>query len=46
MPQPNFVPVIASTSRRVHSNGMSSGISSWLGFPFTLSVIMAFSLFH
>src|SRR5215472_4079893 len=41
MPQPNFVPVIFSTSRRVHSNGISSGISRSRGFPFTLSVIMA-----
>jgi hypothetical protein len=41
MPQPNLVPVMLSTSRSVHSNGMSSGISRSRGFPFTLSVTMS-----
>jgi hypothetical protein len=29
-----------STSRSVHNNGMSSGMSRFRGFPFTLSVII------
>src|SRR5439155_21115776 len=40
MPQPNFVPVMASTSRSVQSNGMSPGMSRSRDFPLTLSVII------
>src|SRR6476619_7464511 len=39
-PQPNFVPVMVSTSRSVHSKGISSGTSRLRAFPFTLSVII------
>src|SRR6185369_9688050 len=31
MPQPNLVPVMFSTSRSIHSSGMSAGTSTWWG---------------
>src|SRR5258708_28801195 len=33
MPQPNFVPVMPSTSRSVHSSGVSCGTSAFTGLP-------------
>src|SRR6202795_3388486 len=41
MPQPNFVPVIPSTSRRTQSSGVSSGASKVLSSPLIFSVAMA-----
>ncbi len=40
MPQPNFVPVMPSTSRKVHSSGVSSGTSTVKDFPLMLSVVL------
>src|SRR5262245_37821114 len=42
-PHANFVPVMASTSRSVHSSGMSSGTSTSRDFPFTFSLGTFFS---
>src|SRR5215210_8423226 len=39
-PQPYFVPVRPSTSRRAHSNGISGSTSSCCGVPFTRIVIL------
>src|SRR5260370_42133803 len=33
MPQPNFVPVMPSTSRSVHSSGVSCGTSAFTVLP-------------
>src|SRR3954451_695800 len=38
MPQPNFVPVIPSTSRSTQSSGVSSSTSTLCVFPLTLMV--------
>src|SRR5678810_1107312 len=43
-PQPNFVPVMFSTSRSVQSSGVSSVTSTSRIVPLTLSLIMALSL--
>src|SRR3989475_13338403 len=40
MPQPNFVPVKPTTSRRAHRIGMSVGTSTVWSLPLMLSVIM------
>src|SRR6476620_8672790 len=45
MPQPNFVPVIPSSSRMTQSSGVSDSTSSEYAFPFTVSAIMEPSLF-
>ena len=37
-PQPNFVPVIPSTSRNTHSSGVSPSTSTLCVFPLTLMV--------
>src|SRR4029453_13803387 len=37
MPQPYFVPVRASSSRRIQSSGVSGAASTFRGVPFTLS---------
>src|SRR5712671_6600540 len=37
MPQPNFVPVMRSTSRSVHSSGVSSGTSAFMVLPLTFN---------
>ena len=44
MPQPNFVPVIPSSSRMTQRSGVSGSISSEYAFPFTVSAIMEPSL--
>ena len=41
MPQPNFVPVRASTSRRTQSSGISAGTSTSRGSPLIVRVIMS-----
>ena len=41
MPQPNFVPVIPSTSRNTQSSGTSSDASTVLSSPLIFSVAMA-----
>ncbi|MNG31785.1 hypothetical protein D3C84_1176560 [compost metagenome] len=38
MPQPNFVPVMPSTSRNAHSNGVSSSTSVVCTVPFIFNV--------
>src|SRR5262249_32937781 len=38
MPQPNFVPVIPSTSRNTHNSGVSPSISTLCVLPLTLMV--------
>src|SRR5467141_4126012 len=43
-PQPNFVPVMFSTSRSAHSSGVSLATSMSPGLPFTLSLIIALLL--
>ena len=35
MPQPNFVPVSSSSSRKYHRSGMSPSPSNWRDVPFT-----------
>src|SRR5262249_8137452 len=39
MPQPNFVPVMPSTSRSTHKSGVSSATSTLCVFPFTLRLM-------
>src|SRR3979490_2588351 len=39
MPQPNFVPVIPSTSRKTHNNGVSLSTSTVRSTPLTLMVV-------
>src|SRR2546429_3365709 len=39
IPQPNFVPVISSESRRTHSKGVAGSTSTCTGFPFTKKLI-------
>src|SRR6266446_934373 len=39
-PQPNLVPIICSCSRMTQSKGVSSAVSTWRGWPLTVSVIM------
>jgi hypothetical protein len=47
MPQPNFVPVMPSTSRNTQSSGVSSSTSTLCVLPLTLMVkAMASSPFH
>src|SRR5262245_32817660 len=41
MPQPNFVPVMPSSSRMIQSNGISASTSSEYAFPLTVSEIMS-----
>src|ERR1017187_9960904 len=43
MPQPNFVPVRPSVSRRTQSNGMSGLTSTAWGLPLTVNLIAAIS---
>jgi hypothetical protein len=45
MPQPNFVPVIPSSSRMTQSSGVSDSTSREYAFPFTVNAIMEPSLF-
>jgi hypothetical protein len=47
MPQPNFVPVIPSTSRNAHNSGVSPSTSTLCVLPLTLMAkAMASSPFH
>src|ERR1035438_1746318 len=46
IPQPNFVPVSASSSRRYQSNGMSGSPSKRAGLPFMVSWIIGFASCH
>ena len=39
MPQPNFVPVMPSTSRNTHSSGVSPSTSTLRSTPLTLMVV-------
>ena len=45
MPQPNFVPVMPSMSRRTQSNGMSVGPSNDFDSPLTVNVTMRDPIF-
>jgi hypothetical protein len=39
MPQPNFVPVSLSVSRKTHNRGVSGSTSTVCGIPFTTTEI-------
>jgi hypothetical protein len=39
MPQPNLVPVMPSTSRNTHNNGVSPSTSTLRSTPLTLMVV-------
>src|SRR5579872_4746 len=39
MPQPNFVPVMPSVSRKTHNSGISGVTSTSCGFPFSVNLI-------
>src|ERR1700694_1867227 len=41
IPQPNFVPVISSESRRTHSKGVAGSTSTCTGFTFTKKFVMS-----
>src|SRR5258708_27683947 len=43
IPQPNFVPVSPSESRRTHSSGVDGSTSTWTGFPFTKKFVIVIS---
>jgi hypothetical protein len=45
MPQPNFVPVIPSVSRKTHSNGIFGLTFTDCGFPFSVNS-MAIHVLH
>src|SRR5467141_1925615 len=40
IPQPNFVPIISSESRRTHSKGVAGSTSTCAGIPFTKKLVM------
>ena len=40
MPQPNFVPVMPSVSRRAQRMGVEGSASTWRSLPLTLRVVM------
>src|SRR5262249_60477035 len=44
LPQPYFVPVIPSVSRRTHNSGVSPATSTSCARPFTVSLIMSIPL--
>src|ERR1700730_9238422 len=42
IPQPHFVPIIPSTSRITHSNGVSSSTSTILAAPLIVTVVVIY----